>query len=794
MMQSLLQDARYGLRTLRKQPGMTITAIATLAIGIGATTAVFSVADTVFLRPLPYPGADRVVALSDVNRERGFSGNVAVPNFDDWRASVTIFEAAAAWSRVDVNVAGPAGAERVPAGLVTGDFFNLVGARPTIGRLFGDDAREPGLETVAVLSENAWSRLFGRANDAVGKTAVLDGVAHTVVGVIASVPGLEDVEVWTPLARSGAALQRRNHAYRAYARLAPGVTIEQATSALDVVAGRLASAYPETNTGWSVGVTTLQAELTGDLDSSIWLMSGIVGLLLLLSCTNVAGLLLSRASDRRREFAVRTALGAPRRRVIRQLLTESVVLSLLGAVAGLIVARLSLAMMLRIVVPAGQEWARPSLSLPVLAFAAAVSVITGILFGLAPALTVRKAGPQSGLRGGAASTGGRRTRSVLAFAQLTLASVLLVGSALVITSLFRVLAIDPGFDPRNVMTFRITPPRATYADNTAVTRFFDTLASRLEALPQVSSVGATGGVPMAGSTTVRGAIRAGDPLPARGEEKLVTYQVSTPGYLETLGIRVAGRDFTTADTATARPVAIVNESMARLLFPDGAALGREILIHTDETTPREIVGVIPDVRYRGLERPILPQYFVPFSQAPRRTMTVAMKATGPVGLADVRSIVQSIDPSLPVYDVRPLDRVVRGSIAGREAQTTILTLFGVVAVMLAAIGLHGIVATGVRERRREIGIRLAIGASIGDVRTLFLRQGLLLAAGAIVLGLATSIGLVLWSRQLLFGLSSLTATPLVSVAAIVLFVALVATWLPAREATRVSPLETLRGD
>jgi putative ABC transport system permease protein len=794
MIQSVLQDARYGLRTLRSQPALTFTAIATLAIGIGATTAVFSVADAVFLRSLPYPGADRVVVLSDVNRERGFSGNVAVPNFDDWRASVTVFEAAAAWSRVEVNVAGPAGAERIPAGLVTGDFFDLVGARPIAGRVFGDDAREPGFDTVAVITEAAWSRLFGRAADAIGRAAVLDGVAHTVVGIVPRVPGLEDVEVFTPLARTGAALQRRNHAYRAHARLTPGVTVEQAESALDVVAKRLAAAYPETNTGWSVSVTPLAVELAGDVNQSIWLLAGVVGLLLLLTCTNVAGLLLSRASDRRREFAVRTALGAPRGRLIRQLLTESVVLSLLGAIAGLVVAQWSMATILRIILPAGREWALPSLSLPVLAFAAIVSVLTGILFGLAPALTVRQAGPQQDLRAGPAVSGGRRMRSVLAFAQLTLACVLLVGSALVLTSLVRILGIDPGFDARDVVTFRITPPRATHADGAALTTFFDTLSARLGALPQVRSAAATGGLPMAGSTTVRGAIPAGDPLPARGEEKLVAYQVSTPGYLRTLGMRVAGRDFTAADTASSRPVAIVNESMARLLFPDGAAIGREILIHTDETAPREVVGVVADVRYRGLERPILPQYFVPFAQAPRRTMTMAMKVTAPVSLADIRQIVQALDPSLPVYDVRPLDAVVRGSIASRQAQTATLTMFGGLAVLLAAIGLHGVIATGVRERRREIGIRMAIGASVGDVRRQFLRQGLGLAAGAVAAGLAASVALVSWSRELLFGLEALTAPPLAGVAAIVLFVALLATWLPARDATRVSPVETLRGE
>jgi predicted permease len=433
--------------------------------------------------------------------------------------------------------------------------------------------------------------------------------------------------------------------------------------------------------------------------------------------------------------------------------------------------------------------------LPVLAFTTIVSVATGLLFGLAPAMALRTAQPHDQLRSGRASSTGRRSRSALALVQLALASVLLVGSSVVLTSLYRATQVDPGFNPDNVMTFRVTPPPATHADGRALNEFFQTLIDRLSVFGTVSAAGATSNLPMAGNSTVRGVILPGDPRPELGEEQLVLYQVSTPGYVEASGMRLLdGRDFTVADSDTSLPVTLINESMARMLWPDGRAVGRQILIFTDEDTPREVVGVLADIRYRGLDRPILPQYYVPFSQAPRRTMDMALRLNGALPLADVKQTVESIDASLPVYEVRTLDSLMRESLSERRALTTTISLFGALAVALAAIGLNGIVATGVRERRREIGIRMAVGATTSQVHRLFVKQGLAIAVVAVVTGVGASYWLVTWGQQQLVGLGLEPPSPalLTSVSLLILAIALVATWLPARHATRVDPVETLR--
>lgn len=795
MLRSLLQDVRYALRTLGKQRGVTLTIVATLALGIGATTAVYSVADALMLRPLPFPNADRLVSLQSVNQERGFSGNVAVPDFDDWRAGVDAIDAGAAWTASEANLAGLDGAERVSAGLVTGEFFSLVGATPTLGRVFGDDARTPGLEHVVVLSEGAWARLYGRSPDAVGRTAVLDGVAHAVVGVVPAVAGLDHIEVWRPLARTGAASARTNHAYRAYARLKPDVTVEQATAQFNAVAARLEAEYPESNHGWRVSLTPLQEELTAGLNQAVTLVGAIVVLLLLIACSNVAGLLMSRAADRRREFAVRTALGAGRRRIVRQILTECVVLGVMGGAAGLAVAWWSTDALTAVLASDEGLWRTPTLSVQVLAFATVMSVATGLLFGLAPALTLGTARPQQQLRsaGSGAGRSGRRTRSTMAFVQMAIASVLLVGAALLTTSLYRALQVDPGFDPDNVMTFRVTAPAATYGEGQALTQFFSTLTERLGALPQVASAGVMSSLPMAGNSTIRQVIRVDEPVPERGNERWVLYQVSSPGYVAASGMGLlAGRDFSAADRETSPPVALVNESLARALWPDGGGVGRMILVPGDEVIPREVVGILADIRYRGLNRPVLPQYHVPFSQAPRRTMAVAVRATAPLGVTEITRTVASIDPTLPVYDVVMLSDLMRQSIASQRAMTTTVALFGGLAVALAAVGLHGIIATGVRERRREIGIRMAIGATASQVRRLFLRQGMTIAMLAVGLGLAASHWAVRWSQGQLFGLQAPGPVLLAAVAAMVLGIALAATWLPARVACRVNPVESLR--
>ena len=788
----LRQHVFFGLRSLWRTPGTTATAILTLALGIGASTAVFSVADALVLRALPYPGADRLVALTDDNAERDISVNVALPNFDDWRASVDAIEAAAAWRTADVNIATAAGADRVSGAIVTEDYFDIMGVAPIAGRTFGSDARADGMPRVAVISEAAWRRLFGGRPDVVGSPAVLDGVPHDVIGIVPTVAGQPDVEIWRPVARTGLAARRTSHGWVAVARLRPGITIDQARARFDVVAARLAAAYPDSNAGWRVGLTPLQETLGEDLDAVLALVAGVTGVLLLIACTNVAGLLVVRAHDRRREFAVRAALGAPRRRIIGQLLTESVMLSLAGAAAGL-VAAVWISDLIVSLLPADVAlWREPALSVPVLAFATGVSVATGLLFGLAPALASARHVSAPRLRESSTGTPeARRLRQTLVVVQFTLASVLLVGTGLLLGSLWRAINVDPGFDPRGVLTFQVTPPRHTHADAAALTEYFGRLADRVAALPAVEAVGAINSLPMADNDTISTVRRVDEPPPARGEERWALHQVSTPGYLRASGTRLlAGRDFADTDTRGAARVVIVNESLARELWPGSSPLGRAVVLEPDE--PHTVVGVIADVRHFGFDQTVYRQYFVPLRQSPVRSMSFALRLRGSLQADDVRRALAAIDPTVPAYDIRTLDDIASRSLSPRRGLAVTVTVCGLAAALLAAIGVYGVVAATVRERRREIGIRLALGAGAGRVVRRLVRGAALLAAVGVAAGLVASYWTAGLIREFLFGVEALDVATLTAASAALVAVSLAATWLPARRAARIDPIEALR--
>jgi putative ABC transport system permease protein len=797
MLESLRQDVRYAVRTLRRRPGFTAVAVTTLALGIGATTAVFSVADALLIRSLPYPDGSRLVTVEEVNARNGFGGNVAMPNFDDWSASTPSIELAAAWTSADVNLAAGGEADRVRGALVTPGFFTLVGARPLLGRIFREDERDAGRERVALVSERAWTRLYGRAPDIVGRTATLDGVAHEIVGVVTAAPMFEDTDVYRPLARTGPAASRRNHAYRGVARLTPGASIESATREVDTIYARLEAAYPDTNRGWRVRLTPLRSTLTEDLNATVALMAGVVATLLLIGCANIASLLVARARDRRREFAVRTALGASRPRLARQVVTECVVLCLFGAVAGLAFASWGTGAIVRLIADDAGLWNRPALDWRVIGFSIVLAVATALLSGLLPALLSSRPQPQDAMRGGTStsSRAGRRLRTTLTFAQISLALILLVCASLLVSSLTRVLHIDPGFSGADAITFRVAPSRATYADAPAIVSYYESLLDRLRTMPGVAGVGAVSGLPLAGNSVVRGVIRPGDPIPEPDKVRLALYQVATPGYLQAIGMRlVRGRDFDETDTAASLPVAIVNESMARALWRGGDPLGREILIHTDEKLPRTVIGVFADVHHYGLDRRIDPHYIVPLRQAPVRAMSLALRASKPIAPGDLRRVTASIDPALPIFDVRTVDDLLRGSLAGRKALALTLTLFGALALTLASVGLYGTVAASVSERRREIGIRLSLGASPSRVLRLFLRHGMRVAIAATGTGLLVSHWVTPLVRQFLFQVTPLDGTSLAAAAGVVLVVAFVATWIPARQAIAIDPVETLRSE
>lgn len=793
LFQSLMQDVRYALRTFRRRRAFTAVAVATLAIGIGASTAVFSVADALVLRALPYPSPDRLMALTDDNRERGHSVNVALPNFDDWLAGAGAVEAAAAWQTADVNFVSGAVAERMGGAVTTGQFFDVVGARPIVGRTFGRDVDVPAPPAVVVLSERVWRRLFESRRDVVGTTARLDGAPYEILGVIPAIAGLPNVDVFRPVVRTAASATRRSHAFRAVARLQRDVSIEQARAQLNAIAAGLEAAYPETNKNWGVGVTPLKDTLGEDLNQTLALVGAVAGVLLLIACTNVAGLLVAGAADRRREFVVRAAIGAPRRRLVRQMLTESVLIGLAGAGGGLFVATWTSGIIVSLLPEDVVPWRDPSLSLPVLAFAVGASMVTGLVFGLAPALTALRSGGSAQLRDASVATSvmARRMRQGLVFVQMALASVLLIGAGLLVTSLWRALQVDSGVDPRSVLTFRVTPPRSTHADAKALAAYFEDLLTRLRALPQIEAVGAMSNLPMAGNETISTVKRPGDPPPMRGKERWSLHLVSTPGYMAATGTRLmAGRDFTDADAAGAERVVIINQSLAQALWPGESPIGREIVLEPDARC--RVVGLVQDTRHYGLDQEIEAQYFVPLRQHPMRSLSLAMRLRAPLPHADLRAVVAGVDGTVPIYDLRTFDAIVSGSLSSRRSLTGTVLACGGAAVLLAAIGLFGIVATGVRDRRREIGIRVALGASGRGVVWLFVRRAAMLAAAAIGAGIIASYWATGLLRDFLFAVDPLDAATIAAASFSLLGLSAFTTWLSARHAAHVDPIEVLR--
>jgi putative ABC transport system permease protein len=787
----MFDDVRHATRSLRRRPSLVALVLATLAIGMGATTAVFSVANALLLRDLPYAEPHRLVSLNDRRGDRG-TFSVALPNLFDWQTAAPAIDGVGAWASADVNLAGPSGAERVRGGRMTPDLFRVLGVPLTLGRTFTEAERAPGT-LVALLTESAWRQFLARRDDVLARTVIIDGEAHQVIGVVPDIPGLE-ARIWRPVVNAAPATSRRNHAYRAVARLREGATIDELRGQLDVVSARLESEYPDTNKGWGAAVTPLQESMTEDLTSAVTLMAVAVGALLLLAAANTANLLSARAASMQRDFAVRAALGASRARLLRQVLTESALLGLTGSTLGLGLAYLGTSLVTAVIASGVTLWVTPAVDASALAFSVAMAMVVSIGFGVWPALAAARQRPQNALqeRSTASPRGPRRTRAALAVVQVALASVLLVGTGLLLASLRTALLADPGFDPANTITFRVTPPRIAYADAPALADYFDSLLTRLRDLPGVVVGGAVSGIPLGSSNTVRGVIRPGDPRPAIGEARLTLYQVSTPGYLPALGARLRGRDFSVTDTASGEPIAIINQSLADELWPGQDAIGRQIHIYTDEDTPRRVIGVIDTIRHMGLDEDPYHQYFVPMSQAPQRSMSVLLRTTTGFNPAQVRQAALALDPTLPLYEVRTLDQVMSQSLAERRAMAVIVTAFGVIALVLATIGVYGVVSNSVSERRREIGIRLALGAPRGAVVGLVLRQTLMLTSAGVVMGMLASVAGTNIVATFVFGVTPLDVTTRLLVVILITVTTIVASLSPARTASRIDPASALK--
>ncbi|HVF44359.1 MAG TPA: ABC transporter permease [Pyrinomonadaceae bacterium] len=806
-MRTLLQDVRYGARTLRKSPGFTAVAVLALALGVGANTAIFSVVKAVLLSPLPYPESGRLLWLREVNPSNGILDEPAsAPNFNDWRAQARSLEAVAAYANTSTTLTGEGEPERVPGVAASANFFPALGVAPALGRGFLPEEEAEGKNRVVVISHGLWQRRFGARPDAVGQTLTLSGNPHTVIGVAPAdfkspVGGPKPAEFWTPIAFNFDESRRRSDYLSVFARLKAGATVGQARAELEGIASRLAQQYPGTNTGWNVAVGTLHERVVGDVRPALLVLTGVVGFLLLISCANVANLMLARSSARRQEVAVRSALGARRGRLVRQFLTESVLLSLAGGAAGLVLAWWGVELLVGLGPGNIPRLEEVGLDARVLLFTLAVSVATGVAFGLLPALSASKTNlseslKEGGSRGSTAGAGARRLRNSLVVSEIAIAVVLLAGAGLMIRSFQRIQEVDPGFSPARVLTFDFALPAARYKEDAQVTAFVAQLTERVGAVPGAERAAVVDTLPLSGGGNVAAFVVEGRPAPPPEQVQDAEYRVVSPEYFDVMGVRlVRGQLFTARDREGSPAVAVVNEAMARRYWPGEDPIGKRVNLGNPETSPwRMIVGVVRDVRHDGLDKEPYPQMYSPAAQFPRRGMTLVARASAdPASLVPaIRRELSSLDKDLPLYNVRTMEQVLSDSVSRRRFQMLLIAAFAFVGLLLAAVGTYGVISYSVAQRRHEIGVRMALGARAPDILRLVLGQGLGLALAGVGIGLAAAFALTRVMSSLLYGVSATDPLTFAAVSLALLCVAAAACLVPARRATRVDPMEALR--
>jgi putative ABC transport system permease protein len=801
-MESLFKDLHYGIRNLLKRPGFTTVAVITLALGIGANSAIFSTVNAVLLRPLAYPESERIMLLDGINPQQGITqSNMSVPDFADWQSQNQVFERMAGFVTGGALLTSGDETERVRGTSVTGDFFPLMRINASMGRALQADDTQKGRDNVVVLSYGLWQRRFGGDQNVVGNKVIVAGESTTIIGVMpAGFDYPAQTELWLPFPFEPAAERRDNRYLSVITRLKPGVTLAQAQAEMDAINQRLAQSYVETNSGWTVKLEILRERLVGSMRSSLLLLLGAVAFVLLIACANVGNLLLARATVRQREIAVRVALGASRFRIIRQLLTESVLLSTLGGGVGLLLSLWLTKLLIAVSPPNTPRFDEIRPDARVFAFTFGLTVITGLLFGMAPALQASRIDLnerlKEGGRSGASSASHNRIRSLMMVSEIALSFVLLVGAGLLIKSFMRLRDVSPGFNPMNVLSVRVSLPGAKYPPSEPRVRILSEAIEHLKSLPGVQSAGAVLSLPLGGDTfnVGRSYIREGRPA-APEESDNAAYVVVTPSYFQTLQIPLqAGRPFTDQDTAKSPPVLIVNESMARQLWPGESPIGKRITIWRDEKFPREIVGVVGDTR-RSLDNDAGQQMYVPYAQDTNWTgMSLVIRSQGdPASLAGpIRNEIHVLDKGIPVFNVKTMNEVLAISVGPRRTPMLLLSAFAGVALLLAMIGIYGVTAYHVTQRTQEIGIRMALGAQMSDVVKLMLKGGMTLALIGIGVGLVGAFGLTRLMISLLFSVEPTDIATFVSVSLCLLLTALIACYLPARKATKVDPLVALR--
>ena len=801
----LWQDIRYGVRTLLKRPGFTSVALVTLALGIGANTAIFSVVNAVLLRPLPYPEPDRLVRLYEKETDAATPSErleVAPANFLDWRRQSRTLAEIAAWGEEEQALAGRERAEPVRAAFVTANFFAVLGVRPLHGRAFTPEEDQPGRETVALLGHGLWQRRFGGDPRLVGQRVQLDGEHYTVVGIMpAGFQYPRAAEIWTPLALNPNQTQTREaHFLQVIARLRPEASPAQARAEMETIAAGLEQQYPATNKNWRVNVVPLLEDEVGPVSRTLLVLFGAVGLVLLIACVNVASLLLARAATRQTEIAIRTALGASRWRIVRQLLTESAVLALLGGGGGLLLALWGTDALLALSPAEIPRLQQSSVDGRVLAFALVLTFVTGLLCGLIPALQASRSDLQEALKEGGRRASGGATRArifgALVVAETALALVLLVGAGLLARSFLRLRGVETGIEAANVLTVEINLPSARYGGEDWKARrlnFYGQVLERIKALPGVVAAGAIDSLPLSGDQRGWTFRKEGQTL-APAERPVAGFQVATADYFRAMGIRLRrGRAFTAADADGAPPVVIINESFARRFYPNEDPLGRRIIIR-NQPQACEIVGVVNDVRHFGPDQAAAPEMYVPYQQFAIGAVPLVIRTElEPQALIGaVTREIQAVDRGVAVGKVRTMTQMMSAALAERRFALSLLGIFASVALALAAVGLYGVMAFAVAARTHEFGIRMALGAQARDVLRLVFRQGAALALTGVSVGLVASIALTRLMKSLLFGVSATDPLTFAGVASLLVAVALLACYVPARRATRVDPLVALR--
>jgi len=810
-MQTLWQDLRYGARMLLKKPGFTLIAVMTLALGIGANTAIFSVVNGVLLKSLPYHEPERIVLLwGDVPSRDEHHTQVSATDVADWRKQNSVFEEVATFSNWSATLSGEGEPERL-YGMQVGDgYFSVMRGQLLLGRIFTPEEQVDGKDYVIVLGYGLWQNRFGGARDVIGKKVYFSARPYTIVGVMPEdfqpLPANlveNQAQFYRPVAEAYNEEERGSRHLRAIARLKPNFSLEQAQSEMNLITQRLADEHPKSNTGYSVSLVTITEETVGGLRLALILLLLAVFAVLLIACANVGNLLLARATARQKEIVIRAALGAARGRLIRQLLTESLLIALMGGALGLLLALWGT----ELITSLGKEFipslSRVEIELPVLAFTLAVSAGAGILFGLAPAIQLSRPNLNEGLKEGGRVAGGsagqQRLRNGLIVAEVAMAVVLLVSAGLLIRSIIHLHRASPGFNTGNLLTMNVWLPLAKYPDAPKWVAFYDQIKERIQALPGVQSAGLTSVLPISHNFDRRSFQVETQPVP-RGQEADADTYIVTPGYLRTMQIPLLkGRELMARDVADVEPVALISETFARRYWPGEDPLGKRIKFPGSAARPqpwRTIVGVVRDVKQYGVDKPSTMQIYLPEAQSPVSWLTLAVRTTGAPArmLNAIRTEIRSVDPDQAVFEVATMESLLAEAIAKRRFVMLLLAVFAALALTLAAIGIYGVMAYTVAQRTQEIGIRMALGAQTGDVLRLVVGQGMRLALGGVGIGLVAALGLTRLMTTLLFGVSATDPLTFVLIAVMLLLVALLACWIPARRATKVDPMVALRCD